>query len=95
MVLGELVAGGSEAAVVYKDCLFAEAGTGGAPPRAVRVVAELPRELHAPIYYQAAPLKSGPQAEGASEFVRFLVSPEGADALESAGLLRIAQRDQR
>jgi len=92
MVLGELVAGGAEAAVVFKDCLFAEAGTGGAPPRTVRIIAELPQDVHAPIHYQAAPLKSAAQPQVAEQFVEFLTSAQGEQALREAGLLPVGGR---
>jgi len=88
MVLGELLAGGADAAVVFKDCLFAETGT-GAPPRTIRIIAELPQNSYPPIHYQAAPLKSAAQPELARAFVQFLASPEGAQATKNAGLLPV------
>jgi len=86
MILAELVAGKADAAVVFKDCLFAEAGKGGSPPRTIRIIADLPPEAYQPIHYQAAPLKSAPPSQAARDFVSFLTSPQGAEALKRAGL---------
>lgn len=95
MVLGELAAGKADAAVVFKGCLFGEGSTGGSPPATIRIIADLPEDSYRPIHYQAAPLKSGPQAELARGLVDFLISPEGAEALNSAGLLPIVRVRQR
>ena len=82
-VLDQLLEGKAEAAVIFKDCLFAE---GGAPPKTVRVVGELPSATYAPITYQAAALSTAPKPEVAQQFVEYLTSPGGREALQRAGL---------
>ena len=86
MVLGEMLAGKAEASVVFKDCLFADRESGGAPPRTIRIVGELPQDAYPSIPYQAAALKTAPRPEVAREFVGYLVSTEGKKALREAGL---------
>jgi molybdate transport system substrate-binding protein len=86
MVLGELLAGKADAAVVFKDCLFGESGEGGSPPKTIRIVGELPSDLYAPIPYQAAVLKTAARPEVARRFVDFLTQEEGRQALRKAGL---------
>ncbi len=95
MVLGELAAGKADAAVVFKDCLFAEGSTGGSPPPTIRIIADLPQDSYPPIHYQAAPLKSAPQPEVAEGFIDFLTSPQGAEALGNAGLAAAPQVEPR
>ncbi len=82
-VLDQLLSGKAEAAVVFKDCLFAE---GGSTPKTVRLIGELPSDAHAPIVYQAAAISAAPKPEVAQEFVDYLVSPGGREALQRAGL---------
>jgi len=79
----ELLAGKADAAIVYRDCLFAE---GSSPPKTVRLVVELPTDSYLPSSYQVAVVKTAPQSEAARQFVDFLVSPEGQAALRKAGL---------
>lgn len=86
MVLGEMLAGKADAAVVFEDCLFAEAGVEGSPPATVKVVGELPEEAYQAIPYQAAALRGAPQPEAARDFLDFLTSAEGREALRGAGL---------
>ena len=91
MVLSELAAGKADAAVVFRDCLFAEGGSGGSPPRTIRIIADLPQDSYPPIHYQAAPLKAAPPSPAAPDFVAFLTSPEGIAALKAAGLAPAAR----
>ena len=86
MVLGELLAGKADAAVVFKGCLFGEGGEGGQPPKTIRVVGELPPGLYRPIPYQVAAIKAGTRPEVAQGFADFLVSEKGSEALRGAGL---------
>ena len=95
MVLGELAAAKADAAVVFKDCLFAEGSTGGSPPPTIRIIADLPKESYPPIQYHAAPLKSTSPSQAATDFVAFLTSREGAEALNAAGLLPAPRRSPR
>jgi molybdate transport system substrate-binding protein len=82
-VVDQLLSGKADAAVVFKDCLFSE---GAAPPKTVRLAAQFPADAYAPITYQAAAVKAAPQPEVAREFVDFLRSPGGQEALQRAGL---------
>jgi molybdate transport system substrate-binding protein len=82
-VVDQLLAGKADAAVVFKDCLFAE---GAAPPSTVRLAAEIPADAYSPITYQAAAIKTAPDPEAAGAFVDFLRSPGGQEALQRAGL---------
>lgn len=84
MVLGELMDGRADAAVIFRDCLFGESG--GNPPKTIRIVGEIPQGDLPPILYQAAPLAQAPNPEVARRFVDFLVSEGGNEALEGAGL---------
>jgi molybdate transport system substrate-binding protein len=86
MVLGELLAGKAEAAVVFRDCLLEGAGEGASPPKTIRVIGELAGEDASPIAFQAAILAVGPPPESAREFVDFLLSAEGRRAIQEAGL---------
>jgi len=92
MVLGELIAGKADAAVVFRDCLFEGGGSDQPVPKTLRIIGELPKETHARIPYQAAALKGAGGREAAREFVDFLAGPEGKRALEEAGL-RLAEAD--
>jgi molybdate transport system substrate-binding protein len=82
-VVDQLVSGKADAAVVFKDCLFSE---GAAPPKTIRLAAELPADAYPPITYQAAAVKAAPRPEVARDFVDFLRSPGGQEALQRAGL---------
>ena len=82
-VLDQLLEGKAEAAVVFKDCLYAE---GGAPPKTVRMLGELPSGGYAPIIYQAAAIGTAPRPEVAQEFVEYLISAGGREALQRVGL---------
>jgi molybdate transport system substrate-binding protein len=84
MVLGELIDGSADAAVIFRDCLFGESG--GNPPKTIRIIGELSDEGLPSITYQAAALADTPDREEAQAFVRFLVSPEGRQALVTVGL---------
>ena len=84
MVLGELMDGRADAAVIFRDCLFGESG--GNPPKTIRIVGEIPQDDLPPILYQAAVVRGTPNGEVAREFVEFLVSPEVRPTLEAAGL---------
>ncbi|HUU54566.1 MAG TPA: substrate-binding domain-containing protein [Armatimonadota bacterium] len=84
MVLGELMDGRADAAVIFRDCLFGESG--GNPPKTIRIVGEIPQDDLPPILYQAAPLAQAPNPEVGRRFVDFLVSEGGRKALEGAGL---------
>ena len=86
MVLAELLAGKADAAMVFKGCLFAEKGPGGAMPKAIRIVGELPSGSYPPITYQAAPLAGSRSDRAAHQFVDFLRSTAGRAALKEAGL---------
>ncbi len=86
MILAELLAGKADAAMVFKGCLFAEKGVGGAIPKTIRLVGELPPDSYPPVTYQAAPLANTPSPELAREFVGFLTSAEGRRALAEVGL---------
>jgi len=82
-LLSQLLEGAADAAVVFQDCLFAE---GGSPPRTVRLIGALPPDSHAPITYQAAPLRRAQASEQAAAFVTWLAGAEGKKALQEAGL---------
>ncbi len=84
MIPGELIDGKADAAIVFRDCLLGESG--GHPPKTLRVIGEVPQEGLPPIPYQAAVLAKAPDPEAARRFIAFLVSEEGRQALESAGL---------
>jgi molybdate transport system substrate-binding protein len=84
MVLGELIDGSADAAVIFRDCLFGESG--GNPPKTIRIIGELPDEGLPPITYQAAALADTPNREEAQAFVAFLGSSAGREALAEAGL---------
>lgn len=86
MVLGELVAGKADAAVVFRDCLFGEGDFERSVPKTIRIIGELPDGAYPPIFYQAAPLRGKAHPEAARAFVQFLVSPEGRRALQDSGL---------
>ena len=86
MVLDPVVSGEADAAVVFRGCLFAEAGGEETTPRTIRIIGELPGANQPPIPYLAAPLDGAPDPEVAEAFVDFMTSPEGRAALESAGL---------
>jgi len=85
MILAEIIDGTADAAVVFKDCLVSEGGT-GSPPKTVRIAGEFPADTYDPIFYRAAPLQTGPQPELAREFISYLVSDAGRKALEDVGL---------
>ena len=86
MVLAAITSGEADAAVVFRGCLFAEADGEETTPRTIRIIGELPGANQPPIPYLAAPLKGAPDPEVAEAFVDFMTSPEGREALESAGL---------
>jgi molybdate transport system substrate-binding protein len=94
MVLAEILSGKADAALVFKGCLFAEKGPQGAMPKTIRVVGELPAGSGPPITYQAAPLAETPGPELARDFVGFLLSPEGREALREAGVTPVPERSQ-
>jgi molybdate transport system substrate-binding protein len=94
MILAELLSGKAEAAMVFKGCLFAEKGPQGAMPKTIRVIGELPAGSGPPIAYQAAPLAETPGPELARDFVGFLLSPEGREALREAGVTPVPERSQ-
>ncbi len=83
MVLGELMDGGADAAVIFRDCLFGESG--GNPPKTIRIVGEIPQGDLPPILYQVAAVRGTPNGDVAREFVEYLVSPEVRPTLEAAG----------
>jgi len=85
MVLAELLAGKADAAIVFEDCLLGETAE-GKPPSTISIVGELPEETHSPIMYYAAALRSAPNAPTARQFVGFLTSYQGKQALRRAGL---------
>jgi molybdate transport system substrate-binding protein len=82
-VLSQLLEGKADAALVYRDCLFAE---GGSPPSTVRLVGEFPADSYGPITYQAAPLRHAEASEETQKFVTWLTSEDGKKALRAAGL---------
>ncbi len=92
MVLAELIAGKADAAVVFKDCLFGEGDLERSIPKTVRIIGEIPEGTYPRLVHQAAALRGAARPEAAREFVGFLVSPGGREALESAGL---GSREQR
>jgi molybdate transport system substrate-binding protein len=81
-VVDQLLEGEADAAVVFKDCLFAE---GAAAPKKINIVGELPAD-HRSIVYQAAAISTAPRPEVARQFVDFLRSLEGRESLERVGL---------
>ena len=86
MVLGEVIAGKADAAVIFEDCIFAEGSTGRSVPKTLRVIGRIPADTHSPIPYQAAVLSGAEQPEAARAFVEFLAAPSGREALKKAGL---------
>jgi molybdate transport system substrate-binding protein len=86
MVLGEVIAGKADAAVIFEDCIFAEGSTGRSVPKTLRVIGRIPADAYSPIPYQAAALADTPDREEAQAFVDFLVSPPGREALAAVGL---------
>ena len=86
MILAELLDGKADAAIVFKGCLFAEKGIGGAIPKTIRLIGELPVDSYPPMTYQAASLAKTTSPELARQFVDFLTSAEGRTALTDAGL---------
>ena len=94
MILAELLSGKAEAALVFKGCLFAEKGPQGAMPKTIRVIGELPAGSGPPITYLAAPLAETPGPELARDFVGFLLSPEGREALREAGVTPVPERSR-
>lgn len=82
-VLSQLLEGKADAALVYRDCLFAE---GGSPPSTVRLVGELPTDSYSPITYYAAPLRHAEATEETQKFVTWLTGEDGKKALQAAGL---------
>jgi molybdate transport system substrate-binding protein len=86
MILAELLDGSAEAALVLKGCLFAEKGPQGAMPKTIRIVGELSPDSYPPIVHRAAPMARAGSPEVAREFVAFLGSPEGRQAITEAGL---------
>lgn len=81
-VLSQLLIGKADAAVVFQDCLL----EGGTAPSTVRIVGTVPDRSYAPIVYQAAPLKSPAPTPAVRDFLAFLTSREGKQALKQAGL---------
>jgi ABC-type molybdate transport system substrate-binding protein len=55
-------------------------------PKTLRAIGELPPDTYEPIEYKAAPLSGAAEAGPAREFVDFLLSREGREALSEAGL---------
>lgn len=86
MVLGEVIAGKADAAVIFEDCLFGEGALSRSVPKTLRVIGRIPADAYSPIPYQAAVLADTPNREEAQAFVDFLVSPPGREALEAVGL---------
>ena len=86
MVLGEVIAGKADAAVIFEDCIFAEGSTGRSVPKTLRVIGRISADTHSPIPYQAAVLSGAEQPEAARAFVEFLATPSGREALKKAGL---------
>jgi len=81
-VLSQLLEGKAEGAVVFEDCLL----EGGTAPSTIRIVGTLPEATYTPIVYQIAPVKSPAPTKKVQEFLDFLASPEGKQALKQAGL---------
>jgi molybdate transport system substrate-binding protein len=94
MILAEMLSGKADAALVFKGCLFAEKGPQGAMPKTIRVIGELPAGSGPPITYQAAPLAGTPGGDLARDFVGFLLSPEGRQALREAGVTPVPERSR-
>ncbi len=86
VVLEAVIEDGAAVAVVFRDCLFAEGGSGEAIPRTLRIVGQIPDGAYPPVPYQAARLAGAPQFGAAREFVDFLAAPEGMQALAAVGL---------
>lgn len=86
MVLGEVIAGKADAAVIFEDCIFAEGSTGRSVPKTLRVIGRIPADTHSPIPYQAAVLSGAEQPEAARAFIEFLGTQPGREALKKAGL---------
>jgi molybdate transport system substrate-binding protein len=82
-LLAQMLSGSADAAVVFRDCLFAESGSADSVPSTVRIVGEVPEGCYDPIPYKAAAIGG---AELADDFVDFLVSQDGRQALRDAGL---------
>jgi molybdate transport system substrate-binding protein len=86
MVLGEVIAGKADAAVIFEDCIFAEGSTGRSVPKTLRVIGRIPADTHSPVPYQAAVLSGTEQPEAARAFIEFLGTQPGREALKKAGL---------
>jgi molybdate transport system substrate-binding protein len=86
MLLGGLVAGEADLAFVFQGCWSDESGGESTVPKTLRLIGELPPDTYRPIEYKAAPLSGAVEAGPAREFVDFLLSPEGREALSEAGL---------
>jgi len=90
-VVSQLVDGKADAAVVFKECLFAERAS---PPKTIRLVGELPADAYPAIIYQAAAVQTSPQPDVPRQFVDFLASPGGREALQRAGLAAAEQHSK-
>lgn len=86
MLLAGLIEGRADLAFVFKDCLFEGTGDPAAVPKTIRLIGQLPQGTDPPIEYKAAPLSGAAKVGSAREFVDFLLSPEGREALSKAGL---------
>lgn len=86
MLLTGLVAGEADLAFVFQGCWSDESGGDSTVPKTLRVIGQLPADTYRPIEYKAAPLMGAAEAGPAREFVDFLLSPEGREALSEAGL---------
>ncbi len=86
MLLTGLVAGEADLAFVFQGCWSDEVGGDSTAPKTLRVIGELPLDTYQPIEYKAAPLSGAAEAGPAQEFVDFLLSSEGREALSEAGL---------
>lgn len=82
MILGELVSGKADAAVVIENCFLSKRGTA---PKTIKILGALSQKRYPPIAFEAAALQ-GKNTDAARDFVQFLVSDKGRKALRSAGL---------
>lgn len=87
MLLAGLVEGKADVAFVFRDCLFEGTGESVAVPKTIRLIGQLPQGADQPIEYKAAPLTGTAEVGPAREFVGFLLSPRGREALSKAGLM--------
>jgi len=79
-VLDYVARGEADAGIVYaSDALAAK--------EKVKVIAQIPEKLHAPIFYPVAVVKDSQNKRAAQEFVDLIFTPEGRQILQKYGFL--------